>query len=254
MERDGPGYGGSDDRVGQPVNEILLPGWFNARDLGGLRCASGRVLRPGALARSDAPDGLGVAGFRSLWELGYRTLIDLRNEDEVGEQPAEGAERFVRVSLPHDGEDVGFWLEWGTGPQFGTPLFYAPHLERFPGRTLRVLEAIAAAPPGGVVVHCSVGRDRTGMVLAVLLRLLGVGIEAIVRDYEASEGNLPRLYEARGVPSQSETIRRYLHERGLTPGQCVRDFLEGETPGGWRDRVGLGHRVLEALEARLTGP
>jgi rhodanese-related sulfurtransferase len=229
-----------------------LPGWFNARDLGGLPGAGGRVLRPGALVRSDSPDSLTPESAWRLWALGYRTLVDLRNQDEVPSETPAALRRFHRLHLPHDGEAPEFWEEWGTGPQFGTPLFYGPHLERFPERTRRVLEAIADAPEGGVIVHCSVGRDRTGMVVAVLLRLLGVEVEEVVRDYERSEANLAPLHAARGDPCQGDLIRKYLQERGLTPGACLRAFLGEAGAEHWADRLGLDDRVLEALVERLT--
>ena len=55
------------------------------------------------------------------------------------------------------------------GPQFGTPLYYAPFVERFPERIEQVLDAIEQAPPGGVLFHCVGGRDRTGMVAIAAL-------------------------------------------------------------------------------------
>jgi hypothetical protein len=178
--------------------------------------------------------------------------VDLRNQDELPLEPPAPLRRFHRLHLPHDGEAPEFWEEWGTGPQFGTPLFYGPHLERFPERTRRVIEAIAGAPEGGVIVHCSVGRDRTGMVVAVLLRLLGVETEEVVRDYERSEANLAPLLEARGDPGQGDLIREYLQDRGLTAGDCLRAFLGEASPVQWAEQLGVDDRVLEVLVERLT--
>ena len=57
------------------------------------------------------------------------------------------------------------------GPQFGTPLYYGPFVERFPARIEQVLDAIEQARPGGVLFHCVGGRDRTGLVaIAALAR------------------------------------------------------------------------------------
>lgn len=70
-----------------------------------------------------------------------------------------------------------------TGPQFGTPLYYGPFLERFPDRIEQVLDAIEQAPPGGVLFHCVGGRDRTGLVAIAALSVAGVAPELIADDY-----------------------------------------------------------------------
>jgi hypothetical protein len=69
-------------------------------------------------------------------------------------------ESIETVNIPLDvTEDREFWNVWETGPQFATPLYYRPHLERFPERNAEVVRAIALAQPGGVVFHCQGGRD-----------------------------------------------------------------------------------------------
>ena len=80
------------------------------------------------------------------------------------------------VHIPLDGldEDPEFWSHWANGPQFGTPLYYRPFLDRFPERIECVLDAIEQAEPGGVLFHCVGGRDRTGLVAIVLLTVAGV--------------------------------------------------------------------------------
>jgi protein-tyrosine phosphatase len=145
---------------------------MNLRDLGGIPVAGG-VTRRGALYRSGAgielPDGV-------------RTVIDLRNDDERETWCVPGS-----LHLPLDvSEDGEFWGQWGTGPQFGTPLYWRPHLERHPGRTLRVLEAIADAPPGGVLFHCQGGRDRSGQIAMAVLAVLGASPGTIADEYSLS--------------------------------------------------------------------
>jgi protein-tyrosine phosphatase len=161
--------------------DLHWDGCTNARDLGGLPTADGRVTRRGALVRSDAVDGLGADGWAALRAHGVRTIIDLRNEDER----AESAGGVETVHFPLDGldEDPDFWADWANGPQFGTPLYYAPFLERFPERLEQVLDVIERAEPGGVLFHCVGGRDRTGLVAIVLLAIAGVPPDLIAADY-----------------------------------------------------------------------
>jgi protein tyrosine/serine phosphatase len=157
------------------------------RDLGGLRTANGRVTRTGAVVRADCLARLTAGGWEALLAHGVRTVIDLRNDDEIGADAAPRPPEIRTLRLPLDGiEDREFWDVWQAGPQFGTPLYYGPHLERFPERSARVLAAIAQAPAGGVAVHCVGGKDRTGQITMLLLALVGVPPEEIAADYALS--------------------------------------------------------------------
>jgi protein tyrosine/serine phosphatase len=156
------------------------------RDLGGIRTTDGRTIRRGALVRARSLDALGEDGWTALHELGVRTLIDLRNDDERAAAPAPDG--ITAIHLPLDGSDREFWAEWSADWRFGTPVYYAPHISRFPERSLAVLTTIAYARPGGVLFHCMGGRDRTGMITMLVLALLGVAREDIAADYELSAG------------------------------------------------------------------
>ena len=154
------------------------------RDLGGIRTSDGRTVRPGALVRARSLDELGEDGWTAIHSLGVRTLIDLRNDDERASAPSP--EGITAIHLPLDGSDREFWEEWSADWRFGTPVYYAPHISRFPERSVAVLTAIAYARPGGVLFHCMGGRDRTGMITMLVLALLGVDPEDIAADYELS--------------------------------------------------------------------
>jgi protein-tyrosine phosphatase len=156
------------------------------RDLGGIRTSDGRAIRPGALVRARSLDDLGEDGWAAIHALGVRTLIDLRNDDERAAAPSPSG--ITAVHLPLDGSDREFWDEWSADWRFGTPVYYGPHISRFPERSLAVLTTIAYAPPGGVLFHCMGGRDRTGMITMLVLALVGVAPDDIAADYEHSAG------------------------------------------------------------------
>src|SRR5665647_3883740 len=135
-------------------------GCFNVRDLGGLRTSDGRETQWGRVVRADRLDRLTTAGWAALSAHGVRTVLDLRNDDERGTDFALRPSSVGTIHLPLDGtDDREFWDIWSSGPQFGTPLYYRPHLERFPERSAAVISAIARAEPGAVVFHCGGGRD-----------------------------------------------------------------------------------------------
>jgi protein-tyrosine phosphatase len=117
--------------------------------------------------RARSLDHVGPADWTAIHALGVRTLIDLRNHDERTNAPAPKG--IATLHLPHDVADRDFLDEWASDWRFGTPVYYGPHLARYPERSRAVLEAIAGAPPGGVLFHCMGGRDRTGMIAMLVL-------------------------------------------------------------------------------------
>jgi protein-tyrosine phosphatase len=207
------------------VRRLYWEGCSNVRDLGGLRTVDGRETAWGAVVRGDAPDNLTPAGWDALLAHGVRTIVDLRNDDERIADAARPAE-IATVHVPLDGvEDTEFWSEWGSGPQFGTPLYYRPHLERFPERNARAIAAVAQAEPGGVLIHCVGGKDRAGQVAMLLLALAGVAPEEIAADYLLSGDDQAEFLTSRGTSSTEVIlstlaeldVEGYLLASGVTP-------------------------------------
>lgn len=235
-------------------------GCFNVRDLGGLCTRDGRLTRWGALVRMDNPGHLTDAGVCALLDYGVNTVIDLRYPTETTRYPhlaqALNSARD-RVTIQHiplldeenrTEEDILFARsrdEWHT---------YV--LDRRGKAIAEVMRAIAYAAPGAVVLHCTAGKDRTGIVSALLLDFLCVAREDIAQDYAVSEEWLrPRteqwlepLDEAqrafalslmRTAPEYVQFALRYVDER--YGGTCT--YLQS---------IGLSLDDLAALRERLT--
>lgn len=210
----------------------------NVHDLGGLPTRDGRRIRRGALVRGDALDRLTAAGWAALHEHGIRTVIDLRNPDEIGEDDAARPEALTTIGLPLDGmEDTEFWARWIHRPEFGTPHYYGPWLERFPERAARVLAAIARAGPGGVAYHCVGGRDRTGLVTMLLLAALDVAPAVAAEDYALSAGRVPPTPELDAFWAAREETPAEVFARTMAAVDPAR-YLD---PG---DRAALAARAL----------
>src|SRR3954452_22700515 len=129
---------------------LTWDGCSNVRDLGGL----GRIRR-GALVRADALQQLSEEGWRAAERHGIRSVIDLRNADEIGEDAAPRPPGLTTIRIPLDDmEDTEFWSQWLDRPEFATPHYYGPWLERFPARATCTLAAIVRARPGGAAYHC----------------------------------------------------------------------------------------------------
>jgi hypothetical protein len=179
----------------------------------------------------------------------------LRNDDEIRADAAPRPASVRTLRLPLDGSgDREFWDIWESGPQFGTPLYYGPHLERFPERSAAVISAIARAEPGGVAFHCAGGRDRAGQVSMLLLALVGVTLEDIAADYALSDDRLPARYAARGEPDQRPLLEAFLAELGTTAPEIIVELLAGlDVEARLRD-AGLTGDDVAALRGRLLDP
>jgi protein-tyrosine phosphatase len=200
-----------------PERHLDWPGVFNARDLGGLPVADGSMTRRGAIVRSDSLQNLEARGWEEVEAFGVRTVVDLRNENEIGPDVSPRPASIETVNIPLDVTEArDFWEVWGNGPQFATPLYYGPHLERFPERCAEVLRAIATAPPGGVAFHCQGGRDRAGQIAILVLALASVEPEAIAADYAISDERLRPLYLSRGEEDEAPKIAAYLRDEHAT--------------------------------------
>ena len=218
-------------------------GCRNVRELGGLPTAGGGRIRPGALVRADALERLTAGGWAALEAHGVRTVIDLRNDDEVGEDDAPRPPGLTTIRIPLDGlEHWDFWQRWYGRPEFGTPHYYGPWLERFPERAARVLAAIAHARPGGVAYHCGIGRDRTGLITLLVLAFAGVAPAAVVEDYALSVGRVPPCPE----------LDAFYAEQATTPAEVFAGVLAGLDAEAYLRDAGLGVGDLAALRDRMV--
>ena len=170
----------------QPVDRFFaLEGAFNLRDLGGDRTVDGRTVRLGRLWRADGPERLTEGDRALLAALEIATVIDLRADGEFAGSawPTGVGGRMFHISvLRRDPQLEGVPVE--DHAQLGVR--YVDQLDRALPRFVEVLETMAQRIERPVLFHCSAGKDRTGIVAALVLELLGVPDDAIVADYARS--------------------------------------------------------------------
>lgn len=251
--------------------EITWQGFFNARDLGGLPTRDGGLTRRGALIRSADLRFVTGSGWRSAYDAGVRTIIDLRNDDEVrphagpGLTALGGSAQFAptasgafaprgieRVHVPLDGvEDTHFWRYLNDQRLNGTPLYYQPFLRRKADRCAAAVGAVAHAKPGGVIFHCGAGRDRTGLVTLLLLALVEVDPEIIAADYDLTSGQLPALFAAMGRQDEGPLIAQILAGQGTTAREAILATLDGFNAEEYLLAAGLDSKDLASVRSRL---
>lgn len=200
-----------------------------------------RSLRNGTVVRAGSLDRMTERGWAAAVAYGVRTVIDLRNPDEHAPDPSAAPPGVTRVRLPLDQtHDRAFWDIWESGPEYGTPLYYRPHLERFPEASAAVIQAIARAAPGGVVFHCRAGRDRTGQIAMLVLAVLGASAEEIGADYVLSYGH----------DEDDDALRKFLGERGTTAEAELARILRDVDVLALLRRGGASDADFAALRAR----
>jgi protein-tyrosine phosphatase len=161
---------------------LAIDGLVNLRDLGGLPTASGATTVPGRLLRSESPHTLSAAGLRELLDLGIGAVIDLRTTSERDHRPSPLIDAGVHSAhAPIFTDDEDYPDHLATAAEV-----YCWWLrERRPG-VAAAMTAIADAPSAPILVHCHAGKDRTGVVVALVLRLAGVSVDVIADDYAIS--------------------------------------------------------------------
>ena len=260
-----------EDESGQRIEiaerKLPLEGPRNFRDLGGYPTRDGRRVRWGQIFRADSLAELTDPDIAYLGRIGLARVIDLRGELEVSERPNRLAGRagFRYEQLPIGDGDLSpaEWARKFESGEFGE--IDASWLVRGYRRTLderaervgSVLRALAAAPTPAVF-HCTAGKDRTGVVSALLLLLLGVPRDVVVGDY-----SLTALYTGNRIPAADQ----WFAERGIDPERAAhvlasrREAMEetlahldaehGGEERFLREKAGIGDEELAALRRWL---
>jgi protein-tyrosine phosphatase len=170
-------------------------GCRNVRDLGGFATPAG-LTAFGVFVRSDNARELTPAGWAAAREYGIRAVLDLRSEPEcAADPPAQPEFAHKRLSLfDHFDGDAAYRADLlarveGLGAAERHRLLYREALELDAARFAEAVGFLADRE-GGVLFHCAGGKDRTGVLAALVLRLVGVPVDAVAEDYVRSEARL----------------------------------------------------------------
>jgi protein-tyrosine phosphatase len=236
---------------------VVLDGAFNFRDLGGYATRQGARLRWGSLYRSDALQHLSARDVEVLAGLGVNRVIDLRAPDEIA---AVGRGVLTDGSFGYLNAPV---LPSISGEALGAPPGddvggrYLWYLDIGRQALVDAIEALAEPDRGAVVFHCAAGKDRTGVLAALVLALLDVGYDDIVADYALTNRALPSILDRLAAdPLHAASVAKMPADRRTVRPEAMRRFLDllDDKYGGarsWAASAGLAPRCIDALRAGL---
>jgi protein tyrosine/serine phosphatase len=233
--------------------DLSAYGMFNLRDVGGLRTGDGRMVTEGVLLRSDSPHRIPPEEASVLADLGIALVVDLRSEAELDSHGT------VQVPIP----TVHLPLvtdvrtrDMGTITSLGDA--YVAMLESSGPKIGDVINRLAEPGSLPALIHCTAGKDRTGLVIGLLLSALGVTDDEVANDYartsEATERSLEWL--ATNDPASHANLSArpawVLGAEAATMHRVLDDLRtrHGSTAAFLTD-VGVHDRSFETLEAAL---
>jgi hypothetical protein len=232
---------------------------FNFRDIGGYPAAGGMQVRRGRYYRSGGLQNMSASDIERARGLGLTTVLDLRFPAEVSAGGGLGAlfegttTRWELPVLP-DGRSAELDAELGPGISGRR---YLGYLATGKPALAKSFELIANPENHAVVIHCTAGKDRTGIHTALVLDILGVDDGVIAQDYALTNVDTERWMawlDARGRLRESATAADY----GVPPG-AIAIFLDGirEQYGSATDfasSIGVSDATLDALRDGLLEP
>ena len=229
----------------------------NVRDLGEWRGLGGRPVRSGLLYRADSLAKLEGEDLDRFRTLAVRTVIDLRYPWEIearGRVPDSLDVQYFNFSIEHQTYDQAV-IDPDVDPWRFLADRYAEVASDGAVELCAVLETIAGADPGAVVFHCASGKDRTGIVAALLLASLGVSEADIATDFALTELATDRLVADWRVANPDRELSWPSY--GRAPETIIQHFLadleraHGSVEAYIQDGLGVGDQVIAALRERL---
>lgn len=235
-------------------------GCFNFRDIGGYPAADGRRVRWGRYFRAGRQDRMTPEDLARVKALGIATQIDLRRPDEIREQGRGpmgtlGASYHNLAVIPEGGTDQLSRVVGDTGISGRR---YLGYLEFGPDTWIRLFDIFADENRLPVLIHCTAGKDRTGVSTAFLLAVLGVEREIIEADYRLTNLDVSRqadFIEATvGLPDGMD--RESLMRVAGVPENAMTEFLDGlhDRWGGpveYLRSIGISDDTMNAVRAHF---
>ena len=246
-----------------PRRAIPVEGAYNVRDLGGYETADGRQTRWRTLFRAADIHALSPSDQSTLIDAGVRTVIDLRGSRELTEASSVFKDRSGVQYRPHNMTGDALINRWGTIPvpadsSIRLSTMYSTVLDERGEMVKTILGTVSQPGVLPAVFHCTAGKDRTGVLSALLLGIAGVPHDRIVEDYSLSARF---LYGTSTVPpdgSGADTFPPFEEYQAMwCPPAAMGltlDHLETKYGGigGYLNRIGVDEATLTSIRNALV--
>jgi protein-tyrosine phosphatase len=234
------------------LRRLDWPDCQNTRDLGGLPMPGG-VTRSRVLIRSDHLGLLNASGRESLGAYGVTTVVDLRSDGEIARAPSPFAGGVGATYLHRPLIDDKNMNNIGDATDMLERYLFI--LDNRPEAFADAFTTLAHAQ-GTVLFHCFAGKDRTGLVAAMLLALAGVSPEAIAADYGESDVQLAKQYEIWINDAEPDRREAFRHELRCPPERIlgVLEHLDRKWGGvaGYLEGAGVSPAEIDLIAGKLA--
>lgn len=223
---------------------VQFKNMMNMRDLGGYTTSSGKKTKYGMLIRSDVPHNLDENEVKEILDLGITTVIDFRTEAEINKKPCvfSSLNNIKYYNFPMLGGD-----KMPPSEDLIAPGYFNMIEDK---STIYKIMKVIADSKNGVLYHCSAGKDRTGVISALILSLAGVNKEEIAEDYFVSWGNMKKLIDELARKNPNFVIFENRKE-------YIEDFLDMMTnkygsARGYLMEIGLSADEVNRINSKLV--
>ncbi|SHJ79704.1 protein-tyrosine phosphatase [Anaerocolumna jejuensis DSM 15929] len=235
---------------------LPLTGAKNVRDLGGYRTEDGKVTKSHSLLRADALNNLTEEDCRMLYEYGVRCIIDLRSLEESEREPDKLPGIYKDIEYLHvpiqDHVRASRYSE-----EFPPSMWqlYRWLLDDSKESFSRIFKTIGKYNDSCVLFHCSGGKDRTGTIAMLLLKLAGVEDGTVIADYAATQEYMKEIFpcQVADLTARGLVVPHYVME---SPPENMRLTLEYlyenyQSAGKYFKSIGLSDEEIEKLKKKL---
>ena len=264
--------------IERPVDPVIdLKGTTNTRDIGGYLTDDLRAVRTGQIIRSEKLSRLTPEDFRKLEEIGVKTVIDLRTAKEVDHAPTawqgENPPRIVHIPvIDADHDWFAAQSRMMRKGRFTEKQSLAHMVEGYrviaeegPASYRKLMELVLDESNWPILIHCSAGKDRTGIATALILEALGVDRETIMQEYlltneigrsEDKADLLARESRMHSTSRRGPSADAWYPLVGVRPEMLDAYYASVEERHGsieaFLDRIGVDAAAREALVDSLT--
>ena len=218
---------------------VTLEGAVNFRDIGGIKTSNNKFIKSGILFRSDELSQLTDSDLKTVEKLNLKVIIDFRSLKErstkIDRVPPDGKIRQVNLPIIQQREDIPKWrfMIWWMfeARESDFSKFLAEHYKEIAfensNRIREIITLIADKNNLPALIHCAAGKDRTGVITAIIQLLLGLSREQVLNEYLATNDYLGSRFDKMIQKFRRMSLYRLSYENLKPLLEAREEYLNG---------------------------